>query len=326
MLTNESFMPSEAECAETIREIHWSDGVFCVECGSTNVICRTRIYREHYHRYECCDCGRWFNDLSGTIFEHSKIPLRYWFYTIREMDKGQPTTAIAEAIPFSYPATLRMVHLIQESIYQQAVTEQLSGEVEIDDIHLKTGQQGLECQGREPRERGLKARGRGRYETDRPLLVAWVERDSPRMALELCRDAGSRTLTTKTLKQVRPGSRIDTDTWNGYRWLGQVYDHRTVKHSEEYVTEDGVHCNTAEAEWSVFRPWWRTFRGVAKRNAYRYLATYAYQRNRREATSMERFHEILDFYFAVLDWLRLHSDLSQMHFIGLPYEGLLRLH
>lgn len=30
-------------------------------------------------------------------------------------------------------------------------------------------------------------------------------------------------------------------------------------------------CNTAEAEWSIFKPWWVTFRGVSKK-PYRYLA------------------------------------------------------
>lgn len=295
MLTPESFIPSEAECAETVREIHWAGEVTCVACGATDVECRTTTYREHYHRYECQACGRWFNDCSNTIFEYSKISLRYWFYTIREIDKGQPATVIAEAIPVSYSATLNMVGKIQESIYHEAVVERLEGEVEVDDIHLKTGQQGLECHGREPRERGLKARGRGRYETDRPLLVVWVARDSSRLALELCRDAGSRTLTTKTLKHVAPGSRIDSDTWRGYTWRDQAYEHHTVKHSEQYVTAEGAHCNTAEAEWSVFRTWWQTFRGVSKRYAYRYLATYAYQRNQRDASAIERVHEVIDF-------------------------------
>lgn len=34
----------------------------------------------------------------------------------------------------------------------------------------------------------------------------------------------------------------------GYRLLGGVYQHRSAGHSEEYVSEEGAHCNTAEAE------------------------------------------------------------------------------
>lgn len=293
MLSNESFMPDEEECAETFRQIHWANGVTCVDCGSSNVKCRTENYRDYYCRYECLDCGRWFNDLSGTIFEYSKIPLRYWFYAMREMDKGLPVTTIAEAIPFSYPATLNMVHKIRRCQYRKRLRRSLSSEVEADDIHIKTGRQRLLCNQRPPRKRGMKARGRGRYETDRPLVVAWVERDSPHMCIQMCRDAGARTLTKATLKHVVPGSRLDTDSWKGYNWLGQIYEHHTVNHSQSYVADDGSHCNTAEAEWSVFRPWWATFRGVSKRYAHLYLAQYEYERNRRHWSALDRLHDLI---------------------------------
>ena len=48
--------------------------------------------------------------------------------------------------------------------------------------------------------------------------------------------------------------------------------------------EDDVHCNTAEGEWSIPGPWWRGFRGVAKRHAYRYLSEYSFRRSHREET------------------------------------------
>lgn len=300
MLTQESFMPDEDECVETLREIRWSDGVRCVDCDSATIECRTETYREHYARYECLDCGRWFNDLSDTIFEYSKIALRYWFYTMREMDKGLPTTEIAQALPYSYPATLNMVHTLQECQYQAQLSQRLSGEVEGDDVHLKTGRQGEECDHRAPRSRGLKARGRGRYETDRPPVVVWVERHSPRMAITMCRDASARTLVQNALRHIVPESRIDTDTWRGYNWLDTPFEHHTVKHSERYVADDGAHCNTAEAEWSVFRPWWATARGISKKHAHRYLAQYQYERNRRDYSSLERLHDMIGLAYAVI--------------------------
>jgi hypothetical protein len=122
------------------------------------------------------------------------------------------------------------------------------------------------------------------------------------MAIEMRRDAGARTLTTATLKYVVPGSRLDTDTWKGYQWQGQIYDHHTVKHSKAYVASDGAHCNTAEAEWSVFRPWRATFRGVSKRYAHLYLAQYEHERNRRHCSAMERLHELISFCYALWKW------------------------
>ena len=57
--------------------------------------------------------------------------------------------------------------------------------------------------------------------------------------------------------------------------------------------EDDVHCNTAEGEWSIFKPWWRGFRGVAKRHAYRYLSEYSFRRSHREETPQKRLRRMV---------------------------------
>ena len=35
-----------------------------------------------YQRYLCKNCGRTFNDKTGTIFAHSKLSLKEWYFTI----------------------------------------------------------------------------------------------------------------------------------------------------------------------------------------------------------------------------------------------------
>ena len=53
------------------------------------------------------------------------------------------------------------------------------------------------------------------------------------------------------------------DEWRGYAPL--VYENeRTVVHTEEYVTEDGVHTNQVECLWSLIEPWLEKFRGLSK--------------------------------------------------------------
>lgn len=56
---------------------------------------------------------------------------------------------------------------------------------------------------------------------------------------------------------------------------------------------EGVHCNTAEAEWSVFKPWWNTFCGVAKRNIYHYLSEYSFRRSHLEESRQSRLERIM---------------------------------
>ena len=75
--------------------------------------------------------------------------------------------------------------------------------------------------------------------------------------------------------------------------MDEVYDHRQVKHSERYVSEEEAHCNTAESEWSVFKPWLRTFRGLAKRHLYLYLSEHSFQRSHRHLSWQERTEVVL---------------------------------
>lgn len=298
-LSNASFLPDEQDCAESWREQRWPDGVECVECDSKEVQCRTEAYRGYLRRYKCQVCGKWFNDLTETSLAYSKVELPRWIYLMRELDKGRPVTQIAPEIEVTYKTALRMAHIVRESLYRQDEPPTLSDEVEGDDIHLKAGQQGRPCEHREARQRGLKERGRGTYEGDRPLICVWTQRNSPKMVIEMVKNAGKQALVASALDHIKLASRVDTDSWRGYTILGQCYDHRSVKHSEAYV-QDGVHCNTAEAEWSIFKPWWATYRGVAKRHVYRYLAQYQFRRNRRHLSAIERLEEMIGFVHAFL--------------------------
>ena len=169
-------------------------------------------------------------------------------------------------------------------------------------MHVKGEQQGREVSeqenGRTAREatagRGLSERGRGSYEGDRPLVVSWVERGEkgPRV-FELRRTAGKKSLLSSALSHVEEGSEVNTDTWNGYRLLEEVYDHRRVKHSEQQVSEEGTCCKTAESEWSVLKPGLRTFRGLAKRPLYLYLSEHSFRRSHRHLSRQKRVEVVL---------------------------------
>ena len=312
-LSKESFLPDEADCAETWRRLRWPDGLECPDCGSTDVQTRQKNHRNCFHRYCCRSCGRWFTDTTSTFSEASNVSLSRWAYLIREMDKKRSINDISKDLDLTYKTVLGMSHKVKEAIYdrREKWLDALTGEVEADDVHVKGGQQGQEVSekenGRTARMRGLSARGRGSYETDRPLVVSWVERGEtgPRV-FELRRTAGKKSLLSSALSHVEEGATVDTDTWCGYRLLDEVYTHRQVKHSERYVSEEGAHCNTAESEWSVFKPWLRTFRGLAKRHLYLYLSEHSFRRSHRYLSRQERIEAVL----TLLSFLWLRPEVS----------------
>ncbi|MGC9345374.1 MAG: transposase [Candidatus Bathyarchaeales archaeon] len=55
-LNIQSFMPSEEECAQVLREVRWAGGLICVYCGSSRVV-RRGWRKQLYQRYKCKDCG-----------------------------------------------------------------------------------------------------------------------------------------------------------------------------------------------------------------------------------------------------------------------------
>jgi transposase-like protein len=66
----------DIKCFETVRGLRWPDGVRCAHCESASVIRHGRDETQlPCHRYHCRSCKRYFDDLTGTIFEGHHQPL-----------------------------------------------------------------------------------------------------------------------------------------------------------------------------------------------------------------------------------------------------------
>ncbi len=96
-----------------------------------------RDYLSSLRRYGCRECGRWFNDRTGTFLESSEVRLPKWIYVLREMDKGQSINSIAKDLPHTYKTVRRMATRMLEAIYRwrEEWRGVLTGEVEADDVH-----------------------------------------------------------------------------------------------------------------------------------------------------------------------------------------------
>ncbi len=65
---------SERRAANLLSQIRWRDGVYCPRCRAELQV-RYGSY-QIFQRYLCKDCGRTFNDQTGTVFEYSAVALR----------------------------------------------------------------------------------------------------------------------------------------------------------------------------------------------------------------------------------------------------------
>jgi transposase-like protein len=79
MLLNIRQLMDDAKCFEVVRELRWPEGICGPGCGSRQINKRGfHDHQAHGQRYSCQDCGRQFDDLSGTIFEGHGQSLKTW--------------------------------------------------------------------------------------------------------------------------------------------------------------------------------------------------------------------------------------------------------
>ena len=94
------------------------DGVRCPHYGSS------RLHRDGYTekgaaKYHCPNCGRYFNDLTKTIFEHHKFTIEEIFYISKEMENKstlQISKELGKKYDYSVSAFMREVQEIAEKI------------------------------------------------------------------------------------------------------------------------------------------------------------------------------------------------------------------
>jgi transposase-like protein len=137
--------------AEVLRELRWKNGVKCVWCGSQDVV-KNGSYLQHYQKYMCRGCGRFFNDKTGTIFEYSKLDVREWLYITRELEKNKSINRISKDLGRRYKHVMRIAHEIMRRVEARRFLERLSGVVEMDEMYISTGQKGVRCILRRPRK------------------------------------------------------------------------------------------------------------------------------------------------------------------------------
>jgi transposase-like protein len=284
-------MPSEARCIKVLREMRWPDGVSCPLCGSKRVV-KYKPHRKVMHRYLCRKCDRTFNDLTGTIFAGTKMAMNEWFYIARELHRGSSINRISRELGRKYEHVMHAAHKIMDSVFVQRLIE-LSGEdVETDELYQSAGEKGTTQTERKPRKRGIRLRGRGTYDKDKPPIVASVKRKG-RAVIEVFRNLNKKNVDAFLFNV--DGRFMHTDDFSIYKHLdgmpGMI--HETVNHSKRIYAQCYKHSNTVEGMFCDLRTWLRRYKGVCKQNLYRFVALFQFNYNHRELCPMDVFLSLL---------------------------------
>lgn len=265
---------------EHIEKLRWTDGVICPHCGAKD---------EHYPimgkatskrparkgLYKCKACGEQFTVTVGTIFESSKIPLNKWlhvFHLVCSSKKGMSAHQIHRTVGVTYKSAWFMVHRIRYAMEQRSL-DKMSGIVEVDETYVGG------------KLKGGKA-GRG-SENKTPVVVV-VRRNGESRAVRMDHVSG-KNLKAFIQENADKHARIMTDSYAGYKKVGESYDHQTVDHSAGEYVRGLVHTNTAESWFSLLkRGMVGTFHHVSRKHLNRYATEFAFRWNYRKTSDYER--------------------------------------
>lgn len=105
--------------------------------------------------------------------------------------------------------------------------------------------------------------------------------------LQYIQDRKRTTLFPIILRFVALGNTIHSDEYSIYATLNQEgFEHKTVKHKEEYVSADGTHTNSIENVWTHMKNHFKKMHGFQKENLPLHLDEYIYRWNRKNEGDM----------------------------------------
>jgi transposase-like protein len=110
----------------------WPDDFKCPECGHPGH-CKIPL-----GLYQCNRCCRQTSLTSGTVFEHTKLPLTTWFlgmYLLTQNKCGLPVLSLKYQLGIGYNAAWRMKHKLLQVMKERDDSKPLSGNIQIDDVY-----------------------------------------------------------------------------------------------------------------------------------------------------------------------------------------------
>lgn len=250
----------------------------CPHCSSANVHKRGR--QKGVQMLRCNDCKRWYSETTGTPLYDIKIKSK-WLSYLRCMEQGMPIKKIAKEIGISIQTSFDWRHKILSSL-NQYVPEQLSSEVECDELELALSNKGSRNLERKARKRGGDhKRNLGTDEITVVQVVTAVERKGNKYLRVVESKRLSKEEITKALDgKLTENTTLITDKHPSYRAFAK--DNPSIKHktllAKDHVDrhDKTIHLQKVNNVHAQLRTFLRPFNGVSSKYLQNYLNWYAY--------------------------------------------------
>ena len=249
--------PTDDVCLEKLFQVKYGKLKGCPSCGVAGVEFKRISTRRCY---QCVECGYQLYPTQGTIFEKTRTPLTYWFYSIylyTVTRNGVAAKELERQLGVTYKTAFRMakhIRILMDPI-PEGKRKKLEGIVEIDETFIG---------------------GKVPHTDHRPLkgkipVLAMVERQG-RVIAEQIPDIKGYTLLHHITHNVDTTARVMTDELNTYKNLERLgYAHDFVKHRMKQYGKGDIYTNTVEGFFSMVK---RTIEGTYLHVSSKYLQLY----------------------------------------------------
>ena len=189
-------------------QLRWPDGVICPHCEGRDIGGHGSYWRDpDLPRYHCKTCRRTFLLTTGTLIARSRVPLMTWLRAAWLICLGESARRCARETGLHYARAYALLWRMIEAALSLEADRQLFGEVEADEIYIRSGHKGRkpssattgsattgsattgsattgsattgsgESSERHSRRRGLRhGPGRGHADKDRPVVFVQLQR------------------------------------------------------------------------------------------------------------------------------------------------------
>lgn len=315
LIQHQDYFRNELICMEYFEKERWNGTPACPHCGSGKHY-RTKTRFKHpdlkdYKDFVCNNttCKKKYTTITGTIYESSKVGMRYWFmaaFLLATRKKGTPALQIARDIGVTAKTAWFMIHRIRAAVEDSSPAE-FEGTVCADETFV-----GGKNKNRHADKKVKNSQGRAfidktpvagvmqvnEYESKLNKETREIKRIVVKPSQVRCKvvpDTKANSIQPFIKEHVKKGSVFITDEWLAYQGLNRYYDHKVVDHGrKQYVTEAGDTSNAIENFWSQMkRGLIGVYHQVSRKHLQRYANEFSYRHNTRTITDSERFVNLI---------------------------------
>ena len=274
------------------------------------------VYSCGNHKYKCRNSNKYFNVLTGTVFENTKIPLQTWFlamYIMTSHKKGISSYQLASDLSITQKSAWFLLSRIRECMEHSSFAKNFNGTVEMDEAYIGGKNKNRHKDKKKPGTGGRSYEDKqpvfGMFQNEVSEIVYRSHKYNPEIAVkekvvhqpavvrtEVVASTKGETLLPIIRTKVENGSIVVTDEYNMYKNLNTDYTHKVVYHRlQNYVTCEGFTTNRVEGHWSILKKTWgTTYAGrVTEKHLHRYCREIDYRFNTRHLETNEKFDLLL---------------------------------